>query len=481
MNYKELYLLCPSQWHYELSTLIRQVYPFAKVLEEKKEGTEGLWVSEDGRRTCRYDGTGVCVAEEEIQPPFFLFPGDGAKNYAKQLVYRVLEARLPWGILTGVRPSKVAYAYLQEGLSVEETAGVLEQQYLLWPDKAALAAQVAWREHGLLQDHKGTDVSVYVGVPFCPTRCSYCSFISNDRRAYAKWGEDYVAALCKEIRAAGDLIGGRRLQSFYMGGGTPTTLSAEQLATVLQAVDEIFGLPNFTEITVEAGRPDTITEEKLRVLKEFGVTRLSINPQTMHQETLDRIGRKHSVEQIYEAFSIARKVGFDVINMDFILGLPGETPAHVARSMEMVLELRPENLTIHTLAIKRASVLNETGEIPDLVQQATEIEEMLRITAQTAKTLGQVPYYMYRQKNMAGNFENVGYSLPGKEGRYNIEIMEERQMILALGAGGVTKVYYPEENRLERVPNVKTADEYVNRIDEMIQRKIEGGICLCNQ
>ena len=475
MDKKAFYLLCRPEWHYELSTLIRQVYPFAKIEAEPRADMEGIRIAEDGCAAVLYDASGQLrkrVQREER----FAFPGEPEKNYAKQALYELLADPQPWGILTGVRPSKVVYAFLEAGRSAEEITEILIREYCLRPDKARLAVAVAQREHALLQDHRGTDVSLYIGIPFCPTRCSYCSFISNDSRAYAKWGEAYCDALEKEIQACAPLISRRRLQSFYMGGGTPTTLTAEQLDRILSAAEKAFDFSQLREITVEAGRPDTITTEKLRVLQAHGVNRISINPQTMNQETLDRIGRKHRVAQIGEAFEAARRIGFPVINMDFILGLPGEEAAQVEQSMAAVRQLAPENLTIHTLAVKRASIMNETGAIPDLRRQADQIEQMLAITSRTAEELGMQPYYMYRQKNMAGNFENVGYSLPGREGLYNIEIMEERQTILALGAGGVTKLYIPEQNRIERIPNVKTAEEYIRRIDEMIERKRKGGI-----
>ena len=274
------------------------------------------------------------------------------------------------------------------------------------------------------------------------------------------------------------LLEGHRLQSFYMGGGTPTTLSASELQRVLLAADRMCHFETLKEVTVEAGRPDTITREKLKMLKDMGVTRISINPQSMNQSTLDTIGRRHSVEEIETAFAMARQAGFTNINMDFIVGLPGETLSDVRHSMDRVMDMKPDNLTVHTLAIKRSSRMNEEGSgkmvLEKALREAKTLDAMLVLTMETAQTLGMHPYYMYRQKNMAGNFENIGYSLPGHEGLYNIEIMEERQNILAFGAGGVSKVYDPERNRLERVPNVKSVDEYIRRIDEMIERKRKG-------
>ncbi len=392
----------------------------------------------------------------------------------------VLDHPLPWGILTGVRPSKVAYAYLEQGKSLQETEQILKDFYRLREDKAKLCAMVADKERRLLQGHTGTDVSVYVGIPFCPTRCSYCSFGSHDQRAYDKWSSSYIEALLKEMRESANLLKTRRIQSFYMGGGTPTTLTPEGLKQVLSAADALCDFSALREVTVEAGRPDTITLEKLHVLKEMGVTRISINPQSMVQRTLDLVGRRHTVEQVKKAFYMAREAGFDVINMDFILGLPEETQEDVLYSMQQVQALKPDNLTVHTLAIKRSSRMNEEGQAERLLVDVPEtIDQMIGIAAKAAFEMGMHPYYMYRQKNMAGNFENVGYSMPGKEGLYNIEIMEERQTILAFGAGGVSKVYFPQENRLERVPNVKGVEEYIRRIDEMIERKQKGGLAVC--
>lgn len=471
---KEFYLVAPEHHHYELGTLIRQILPFAQILAETKAGVRGIVLSENETKAELYDENGVLQKEVKLMEPSRIYQGEASKNWGKRVILEVMEGDLPWGILTGVRPSKVAYAYLEEGRSPEETEMILQKEYLLRKDKAELCTRVAASERLLLQDHKGTDVSVYVGIPFCPTRCSYCSFISNDKRAYDKWAEVYVNALVCEMDRCTNLLQNRRLQSFYMGGGTPTTLNPEQLRKVLRAADRLCHFKELKEVTVEAGRPDTITPEKLQVLKEMGVTRISINPQTMIQRTLDEIGRKHSVEAVEEAFWMAREAGFDNINMDFIVGLPGEGIEEVRYSMEQVQKLCPDNLTVHTLAIKRSSRLNEEGAGVDLIGEAKAIDEMIAITAAAAQKLGMKPYYMYRQKNMAGNFENVGYSLPGKEGLYNIEIMEERQTILAFGAGGVSKVYFPKENRLERVPNVKGAKEYIDRIDEMIARKQEG-------
>ncbi|MFQ9800233.1 MAG: coproporphyrinogen dehydrogenase HemZ [Clostridia bacterium] len=383
--------------------------------------------------------------------------------------------RLPWGILTGVRPSKIPYDFMESGMTQTEASTCLMKEYLVQREKAELAAAVASKERILLADHDDMDVSLYVGIPFCPSRCAYCSFVSYDFHSYGTVLPAYVEALLQEMQRTAALLEGRRLQSFYMGGGTPTVLDAGSLDRILERADALYSFSALREITVEAGRPDTITREKLRVLADHGVDRISINPQTMNQKTLDAVGRRHSVEQAEVALETAREIGFDNINSGFNSWAAGETQEDVRRTMERIVRLKPDSLTIHTLAIKRASRLHEEEEAAaDLLAQADRMESMLRESAAAAAALGMQPYYMYRQKNMAGNFENVGYCLPGKECLYNVEIMEERQTIFALGAGAVTKVYYPEQNRLERVPNVKNVEHYISRIQEMIDRKWKG-------
>ena len=263
---------------------------------------------------------------------------------------------------------------------------------------------------------------------------------------------------------------GRPLDTVYFGGGTPTSLSPEDLDAILDKVERTFPMDQVKEFTVEAGRPDSITEEKLQVLRNHGITRISINPQTMKQETLDLIGRRHTVEQVKETFRLARKMGFDNINMDLIVGLPEEDEEDVRNTMEQIKELRPDSLTVHSLAIKRAARLNMFRERYGNLK-ITGTQEMIDMTARYAGEMGMEPYYLYRQKNMAGNFENVGYSVPGKACIYNILIMEEKQTIMACGAGTTTKVVFPRENRLERAENVKEVEQYIERVDEMLERK----------
>ena len=398
------------------------------------------------------------------------------KKELKKQIYRVMheltKAELPWGALTGIRPTKLIVTMIEAAPDVtdEEITSFLKENYYVTDEKAALGIQIARREIKLLEkiDYE-EGYSLYIGIPFCPTTCLYCSFSSYPIGAYTKKADDYVTALLKEISYASARFADRKLNSIYIGGGTPTTLEPEQLERLLHAVRDSFDFSHNREFTVEAGRPDSITPEKLAVLLKHGVTRISINPQTMNQKTLDLIGRYHTVEQVKETFQMARSMGFDNINMDFIVGLPGETMEDIRFSMEEVQKLNPDSLTIHSLAIKRAARLNIMREqYKDFTIENNE--QIMELCAAAAENMGMTPYYMYRQKNIAGNMENVGYARTGRAGIYNILIMEEKQTIVALGAGSVTKRIYPD-GRIERCANVKDVTQYIERIDEMIERK----------
>lgn len=377
---------------------------------------------------------------------------------------------LPWGNLTGIRPTKIAYQLLEQGMSESEIIGHYTDRYYVSREKAKLAADIARRERELLLGlSSGQGYSLYIGIPFCPTTCLYCSFTSFPIAAYRNTVESYIDCLIKEMRFAAALYQDRRLDCVYIGGGTPTTLEAGQLERLLAALKGLFDFSTVREFTVEAGRADSITEDKLIVLQKYGVDRISVNPQTMRQETLDIIGRKASVEQVEAAYALARKVGFDNINMDLILGLPGELEADVQHTIDRVVELAPESLTVHSLAIKRASRLNRwVQENQSLILHNTD--ETMSIAARGAERLGLKPYYLYRQKNMSGNFENVGYAREGKYGLYNILIMEEVQTIVALGAGSISKRVH-QGGLIERCENVKDVALYIEKIDEMIERK----------
>lgn len=388
-----------------------------------------------------------------------------------------LNKTLPWGYLTGVRPSKIAYTLLEKGADREQILEEFTKKHLVSEKKAQLALQVAQTEKSILKkmDYKN-GYSLYIGIPFCPTTCLYCSFTSYSLAAYQSKVQPYLEALLKEMKYVSEAMRGRRLDTVYFGGGTPTTLSAGQLDMLLTELERQFDLSACRELTVEAGRPDSITYEKLCVLKAHHVDRISINPQTMNQQTLDLIGRRHTVEQIEEAFALAGKAGLDNINMDMILGLPGENKEMVQHTLEKIKALAPESLTVHSLAIKRAAALNIWRE-KYLDLQMDNSDEIVSMAADYAHQMGHQPYYMYRQKNMAGNFENVGYSKPGLECIYNILIMEEKQTIIAMGAGASTKIVFQNETeggqagRIERIENVKDVTNYIQRIDEMIERK----------
>lgn len=396
------------------------------------------------------------------------------KNAFKRFFYRCLcketGTTLPWGNLTGIRPTKIAMTMMEQGKSGEETAAYLKTMHLVSEEKTALALDIAKRERQILSTlHYENGCSLYLGIPFCPTTCLYCSFTSYPIGVWKKRVREYLHALEKEIDATAEMLRDKILDTVYIGGGTPTSLSAQELERLLTKLKGAFDFSKVQEFTVEAGRADSITEEKLRVLMENGVTRISVNPQTMKQETLDLIGRRHTVEQVEEAFHLARKVGFDNINMDIILGLPGETAADVVHTIEAIKTLSPDALTVHSLAVKRASKLGKWIE-ENGATAYNNTEEIMEIAARGAAAMDMVPYYLYRQKNMSGNFENVGYSKRDKYGIYNILINEEKQTIAALGAGSITKGVFSDD-RIERCENVKDVAQYIERIDELIERK----------
>ena len=392
----------------------------------------------------------------------------------KNLLYSVLSGYtgkvLPWGNLTGIRPTKIAYGLLEEGKTEDEVISYMEKVYDCSKEKAELSIDIANRERKLLSTlHYENGYSLYLGIPFCPTTCLYCSFTSYPIGLWKKRVDEYLTAMEKEMDYVSEIYKDKILDTVYIGGGTPTTLEPDELRRLLSYLKCKFDFTTVQEFTVEAGRADSITKEKLEVLKEFGVTRISVNPQTMKDETLKIIGRRHTVEQVKEAFKLAKEVGFPNINMDLILGLPGETKEDVAHTMEEVGKLKPDSLTVHSLAIKRASKLNQWIEEHG-IETLKNTEETMEIASKAALEMGMKPYYLYRQKNMSGNLENVGYATEGNFGIYNILIMEEKQTIVAIGAGTITKRVFGD-GRIERVDSVKDVGLYIEKIDEMIERK----------
>ena len=396
------------------------------------------------------------------------------KDAFKGFLYKSLCAYtgkvLPWGNMTGIRPTKIAMSQLQEGKSPEEILTYYQEKHYVSEEKARLSIEIAERERKLLSTlHYEDGYSLYIGIPFCPTTCLYCSFTSYPIVMHKKRVDKYIDCLIREMDYVRKVYQDKVLDTIYIGGGTPTTLEADQLDRLIRALKERFDFRTVQEFTVEAGRADSITREKLEVLYKHGVDRISVNPQTMNQFTLNTIGRRHTVEQVIEAYHMAREIGFSNINMDLILGLPGEDVAEVTHTIEEVKKLNPDSLTVHSLAIKRASKLAQWIQTHD-ISCINNTDETMQIAMEGAKALNMQPYYLYRQKNMSGNFENVGYAREGKYGIYNVLIMEELQTIVALGAGSITKRVCPD-GRIERCDNVKDVELYIDQIDEMIERK----------
>lgn len=361
---------------------------------------------------------------------------------------------------------------LTSGYSADEIEKYFIDEYSAFPEKAQLVREVAMHELPIKQGMLSDGISLYIGIPFCPTRCLYCSFVTCGTRQAAKLIPEYIEALKKEIDYTAQLVKarGRRIETVYIGGGTPTTLSATQLDDLLSRIYYSFDMNDCREFTVEAGRPDTITAEKLEILKKHNVGRISINPQSMNAETLKIIGRAHTPEQIKEAYALASKYDFDCINMDIIAGLPGESFLMFKKTLDEIAELAPGNITVHTMSVKRSSALHEYLNRYTLCSDE-EIGEMIDCARGYMRECGYHPYYLYRQKNQLGNLENVGYAKDGLDSLYNIYIMEELQTILALGCGGVTKTVDPITDRIERVFNVKEPQDYLARLDEMLKRK----------
>lgn len=414
--------------------------------------------------TCRGKTARTCVA---FTPEGTDFDREGQRRHAIGRCFflaarEVLGSAPPWGMLTGVRPDKPVTWALAAGKTALQALQMMEEEYFVSPDRAALAVETGGVALRAARDLGKQDIAVYVGIPFCPTRCAYCSFVSQSVERSFALVPPYVDALVEEIRSGGKMVRetGLRVRSFYMGGGTPTTLSAEQMNRVLTAFEEAFDCGHCDEITVEAGRPDTITAEKLAVLKAHGVTRVSVNPQTMEDHVLRAIGRRHTAADIEAAMELVAGYGFPHVNMDLIAGLPADTPEGFRRSLDRCLAFGTDNVTVHTLALKKGSrILLEGLPIPG----PEDVAAMLDYAAPALRKAGYSPYYLYRQKYMSGSFENTGWCRPGAECWYNVQIMSELCSILSFGAGGSTKMVEPGTNHIERVFNLKYPKEYTER------------------
>lgn len=461
-------------FHYEMENLVRAFFPYDKISVTKEYST----LDKPYVLTSYNDDISVCVAIDDhaktLNAPKSGY-NDTDELTMAQLLYELLcehfSTTLPWGILTGVRPIKLLRRLIDshgEADAVEYFTDKLKvsQQKL----SLALLTQKAERE--ILDLSQEKSFSLYISIPFCPSRCNYCSFVSQSIEKAKHLIDDYVDLLCKELVITADIAKrlNLRLETVYMGGGTPTTLTASQMDTVLSTVNEHFVMSTCREFTVEAGRPDTITKEKLVAIKRNGVTRISINPQTLNDDVLNIIGRHHSAQDTIDAFYLARECGFDNINMDLIAGLMGDCYQSFVTTLDKIRQLSPESITIHTLALKRSSTLN-TENIDINIGIKNETTDMLDYSQNVLLSDGFVPYYLYRQSRMAGNLENVGWSKKGYESLYNVYVMDETHTILACGAGGVTKLKDYSSNKLERIFNFKYPYEYNTRFDELMERK----------
>ena len=454
------------KYRYDVYQMFNIYYPLDEIKFEDK-----------GDYIINIDDDKVSFAYKEFYKEALL--GENIKEDIKKLIFSSLKDitgdYYPWGILVGIRPSKIALKYLEEGKSEDEIIELFRNKHLASEEKARLCIEVAKKEKKLVnKDEK--NIAIYIGMAFCPTRCFYCSFTANPIGGNKKLVNPYLEALTYEIREMKKYVDerGLKIESVYFGGGTPTAVNNDEFEEIMKEIYNAFvENRDLIEFTVECGRPDSITLEKLQTMKKYNTTRISINPQTMNDNTLKMIGRGHSSEDVIEKFKLARELGFNDINMDMIIGLPGEGIKEAEYTAKEILKLKPDSLTVHGLSLKRASILYENFILKKGIQikKQEELSLMYEMSRILAKDLDIKPYYMYRQKNMVGNMENLGYSKEGKECLYNIQMIEDKQTIIALGADAVSKVVFLEEDRIERFGNVKDIREYTNRIKEMVEEK----------
>lgn len=398
------------------------------------------------------------------------------KNKIKKSVYELLseisEINVPWGILTGIRPSKVVHEMMDKNFDEIKIKNILKNNYKMEDSKIKLIYDITKSERKYLYPLDKEKYSIYISIPFCPTTCLYCSFPSCNVKIYKDKINYYVNLLLKEIDTVSKYIDRDKISTVYIGGGTPTAISVRELDSIINKIYSIFSKDKIKEFTVEAGRPDTINDEYLKMFRDNKIDRISINPQTMNDKTLKIIGRNHKSIDIENIYYKAREIGNYKINMDIIVGLPSEGINEIKNSMEKIKIMNPDNLTVHTLSVKKGSRFKDTMDSYE-VEEENIIENMLDITREYGDMMNMKPYYLYRQKQSMGNFENIGYSKKDTECIYNILMMEERETILAFGMGAVSKIFYPDTMKIKRVPNVKSLEEYINRNDEMIERKIK--------
>lgn len=481
--------LSKPDFEYDIRGMIREFYPkeevriyykddeasINEVCEEDNSGKVKFQLFicyEDNRITCLCKEDGK---EIKLETAIDQQDRKETKKQLKRMLYRHLVEQTGqlqlWGTLTGIRPVKIVLSKLQHGESIEQARKCLIEDYYVAESKVELCLEIAAYEQQLLTKTAGENgYSLYIHIPFCPSTCLYCSFTSNDITKWKNKITEYLDALEKELHFVSTAMKGAILDTVYIGGGTPTTLEPDQLERLFFVLEDLFSMDKVLEFTVEAGRPDSITKEKLMVMKKHKVSRISINPQTMNQKTLDLIGRFHRVEEIRSAYKVARDCGFSCINMDIIVGLPGETMEDLIYTLQEIELLNPDNLTVHSLAIKRTSRLKLLMEDYENLPMENS-QKRMELVDEAARRMGMKPYYLYRQKNMAGNLENVGYARAGKEGLYNILIMEEQETIMAVGAGASTKLVVKTGDIVKRVENVKDVAQYLTRVEEMNERK----------
>lgn len=470
-------------FHYELENLCRVFYPNEKIVTTHDKAQCGELTVYTGRAavegleqlTVQVHCEGQAFTKTKSIPSSYTDLEAECERSMAVLLYHILMEitgiHPSWGILTGVRPIK-----LMRSLAASEgelgAAEYFQKRLLVSPQKTQLALTTMKAEQAILDLSRKDSYSLYISIPFCPTRCAYCSFVSQSVEKAKRLIPEYVDLLCTELRETARIAReiGLRLETAYIGGGTPTTLSPQQLRQLLSTVRESFDFTHCREFTVEAGRPDTITQKRMEALREFGIDRISINPQTFNDHVLEVIGRKHDTQQTREAFALARALGFTHINMDLIAGLPEDSFESFAHTLREVCALNPESITVHTLSMKKSSLLTQQGK--ELYrEECRETTRMLDFGGKLLREKGYAPYYLYRQSRMVGNLENVGWAKPGFEGLYNVYVMDETHTILACGAGAVTKLKQPEGNSLQRVFNFKYPYEYISRFDEMLERK----------
>ena len=473
---------------YEVESLCKLFFPCVKC-ELIYDSLDFLNSQDDFifTRVLKKCGAGLCYAYVRVGDKTYkksVSLKNGIENFEKEceislctVLYKVLSKCTgitpEWGILTGIRPVKRIQKYISDGMTDDNIINHLSRKYLVSENKARLGIETAKAQRPILKTADNFSYSLYVAIPFCPSRCSYCSFISQsaaDKNVY-KLIPEYLECLYKELEYTANIAKalGLTLKTVYIGGGTPTVLSAEQLAELTEKVAEYFDFSHVTEYTVEAGRPDSISEEKLRAIKSAGATRISINPQTLNDEVLQRIGRKHTSEQFFESFELARKLGFNNINTDFIAGLPKDDLESFYHSIDSASRLSPENITVHTLAMKKAARIYENAH--GQAEYSGDTGKMVEYARNKLSQNGYRPYYLYRQKNTVENLENVGYAKPGFECVYNVYIMEETHTILACGASASTKLVNIDKSYIERVFNYKYPFEYIRGFDAIQQRK----------